>query len=188
MVLRAGNLWLMWYSGHDANEEGMQSVGLAYASAGLPGPLVEIEKSVHPAEITVGQEALFTIIVSNTSLDATGDVEVTDEIDPSLEILSIQTSKGSISRNGQLVTVDVGTMDPNETVVITIRVLAREAGLAQNVATVTTPRAVADAEAVLDVAAAAEEEFVPEAGLLMLLASGLASMAGFASLRRRRTR
>jgi uncharacterized repeat protein (TIGR01451 family) len=188
MVLRAGNLWFMWYSGHDLDAPSMQSIGLAYASAGLPGPLVEIEKSVHPAEITVGEETLFTISVTNVSLDAVDGVVVTDEIDPGLEIVDVQTSNGSIARNGQLVTVDVGTMAPDETVVITIRVLAEEAGLVQNLATVTTPSAVADAEAVLNVVAIAEEEFVPEAGSLILLGSGLASMAGFASLRRRRTR
>jgi hypothetical protein len=79
-------------------------------------------------------------------------------------------------------------MAPDETVVITIRVLAVEAGQVHNVAKVTAPRVEATAEAELNVVAAAAEESVPEAGSLILLGSGLAGMAGLASLRRRGTR
>jgi len=186
MVLRAGNLWLMWYSGEGGDG---QCLGLAYASAGLPSPLVEIGKSVHPAEIAVDEESLFTIAATNASLDTVDDVVVTDRIDASLEIVNVQATKGSISITGQLVTVDIGVMDPDETVEIAIRVLATEPGLIENVATVTAPRVEANSEAVLTVTAVAtEEEFVPEAGSLMLLASGLVSMMGFASMRRRTTR
>jgi uncharacterized repeat protein (TIGR01451 family) len=184
MVLRAGNLWLMWYSGHDADQPNMQSIGLAYAGAGLPGPLVEIDKTASPAGIAVGEESLFTITVTNTSLDATDNVVVTDDIHPALEILDLQTSKGSISRSGQLVTAEIGTMNPSETVLITIRVLARDGGILQNVATVAAPGGAADAEAVLSVTAA-EEEFVPEPGSLILMGSGLLSLAGYATARRR---
>jgi uncharacterized repeat protein (TIGR01451 family) len=186
MVLRAGNLWLMWYSGEGGDG---QCLGLAYASAGLPSSLVEIEKSVSPAEIAVGRESLFTIAVTNNSLDIVDDVVVTDKIDTDLEIVDAQTTKGSISLTGQLVTVDVGAMDPGQTVEIAIRVLAARAGLIENVATVIAPRVEAQSEAALTVtAAAAEEEFVPEPGSLTLLASGLVSMMGFALMRHRRTR
>jgi uncharacterized repeat protein (TIGR01451 family) len=187
MVLQAGNLWMMWYSGEGG--EG-QCLGLAYSSAGLPVPLVEIEKTVHPSETTVGGEVLFLITVTNASLDTVDDVVVEDEMDASLEILDVQTTKGSISIAGQLVTVNIGSMDPGESVEITIRALATEPGMIENVATVVAPRVEANSEAVLTVtaAAAAEEEFVPEAGSLMLLASGLASMIGFAGIRRARTR
>jgi uncharacterized repeat protein (TIGR01451 family) len=187
MVLRADNLWMMWYSGEGG--EG-QCLGLAYASAGLPSPLVEIEKSVHPARITVGEETLFTITVTNASEDAVGDVMVRDKIDASLEIMNVQATKGSISTSGQLVRVNIGTMDPDETVEITIRVLATEPGTIENVARVIAPRIEADDGAVLTVTAAVveEEEFVPEAGSLILLATGLVSMMGLAGIRRPRTR
>lgn len=182
MVLRAGNLWFMWYSGENG---GGKTIGVAYSSAGLPEQLMEIDKSVAPAEIAVGQETLFTITVTNASLDPVDDITVTDEIPPGLEILEVLASKGSISRSGQLVTVDVGAMAPGETVVITIRVLATQAGLVENVASVTTPRVEANTEAALNVVAA-EEEFVPEPGSLLLVGGGLLSLAGYARARRRK--
>ena len=76
-------------------------------------------------------------------------------------------------------------MAPGETVVVTIRVLATQAGPVENVAGVTTPRAEANTEAALNVVAA-EEEFVPEAGSLLLLGSGALSLAGYAATRRRK--
>jgi uncharacterized repeat protein (TIGR01451 family) len=185
MVLRAGNLWFMWYSGENG---GGKTIGVAYSSAGLPAQVMEIEKVVYAEEIPVGEDCLFTITVNNASLVAVDDVAVTDEIDAALEIVDVQTTKGAISTTGHLVTVDVGQMAPDETVVITIRVLAVEAGQVHNVAKVTAPRVEATAEAELNVVAAAAEESVPEAGSLILLGSGLAGMAGLASLRRRGTR
>jgi uncharacterized repeat protein (TIGR01451 family) len=181
MVLRAGNLWFMWYSGENG---GGKTIGVAYSSAGLPEQIVHIDKSVAPAQIAVGQETLFTITVTNASLDPVNDITVTDQIHPGLEILEVQASKGSISTVGQLVTVDVGTMAPGETAVVTVRVLATQAGLVENVAIVTTPRVEANTEAELNVMAA-EEEFVPEAGSLLLLGSGALGLAGYARVRRR---
>jgi uncharacterized repeat protein (TIGR01451 family) len=184
MVLRAGNLWFMWYSGEDG---GGKCIGVAYASAGLPEQLIEIEKSVHPAQIAVGEKTLFTITVTNASVDTADDVVVTDEIDAGLEIVNVQTSKGSISTSGQQVTVDVGSMAADETVVIRIRALALEVGQVENVAVVTTPRVVADARTTLNVvsAAPAEEEFVPEPGSLLLMGGGLAALVGYTAKRRR---
>jgi uncharacterized repeat protein (TIGR01451 family) len=180
MVLRAGSLWFMWYSGENGSGK---TIGVAYSSAALPEQLVEIDKSVAPAEIAVGQETLFSITVTNASLDPAENITVTDQIDPSLEILDVQASKGSTSTMGQLVTVDVGTMAPGETVVIAIRVLATQAGVVENVASVTNPRVEANTEATLNVVAA-EEEFVPEAGSLLLLGSGALGLAGYVRARR----
>jgi uncharacterized repeat protein (TIGR01451 family) len=182
MVLRAGTLWLMWYSGEDG---GGKTVGVAYASAGAPTPLVEIEKSVEPARITAGQEAVFTILVTNSTLDTAYNVVVSDQIHSALELASAQSTKGIVSKEGQLVTVALEEMGPGETATITIKVIALRPARINNLTTATTPGGENTAAADLDVVAPPkeEEEFVPEAGSLILLGGGLLTLAGYARVR-----
>jgi hypothetical protein len=84
-----------------------------------------------------------------------------------------------------LVTVTVGEMDPGETVTITIEVVALAPGRINNMTTVTTPGGENTAFAELEVVSspAEEEEFVPEAGSLLLLGGGLLTLAGYARAR-----
>jgi uncharacterized repeat protein (TIGR01451 family) len=182
MVLRAGTLWLMWYSGEDG---GGKTVGVAYASAGAPTPLVEIEKSVEPARVVVGQEAVFTILVTNSTLDTAYNVVVSDQIHSALELASAQSTKGIVSKEGQLVTVALEDMGPGETATITIKVIALRPARINNLTTATTPGGENTAAADLDVVAPPkeEEEFVPEAGSLILLGGGLLTLAGYARVR-----
>lgn len=180
-VVRVGNLWLMWYSGENG---GGKAIGVTYAGAGAPEPSPEVDKTVDPARIAVGQETTFTITVSNSTPDTAHDIVVTDEIDPGLEIVEVQTTKGMPSVAGQLVTVDVAQLAPDETMIISILVRAHAEGYVSNVAHVTAAGGEDYSEALLTVVAA-EEEFVPEAGSLLLLSGGLAGLAGYATLRRR---
>ncbi len=182
MVLRAGSLWLMWYSGENGAGK---TIGVAYAGAAAPAPLVEIDKSVDLARILVGQEAVFTILATNNTLDTAYNVVVSDQIHPDLELAGAQSSKGTVSTGGQLVTVTVGEMDPGETVTITIEVVALAPARINNVTTVTTPGGENTAFAELEVVSppAEEEEFVPEAGSLLLLGGGLLTLAGYARAR-----
>ncbi|MCJ7619572.1 MAG: hypothetical protein MUP64_05075, partial [Anaerolineae bacterium] len=184
MVLRAGTLWLMWYSGEDG---GGKTIGVAYVSAGAPTPLVEIEKSVEPARITVGQEAVFTILATNSTLDTAYNVVVSDQIHSALELAGVQSSKGTVSEKGQLVTVALEEMGPGESATITIKVVALRPARINNVTTATTPGGENTAAAELDVVSPPEEEeFVPEAGSLILLGGGLLTLAGYAGARYRK--
>jgi uncharacterized repeat protein (TIGR01451 family) len=182
MVLRAGSLWLMWYSGENGAGK---TIGVAYAGAAAPATLVDIDKSVDLARILVGEEAVFTILATNNTLNTAYNVVVSDQIHPDLELVGAQSSKGTVSTEGQLVTVTVGETDPGETVTITIEVVALAPGRINNVTTVTTPGGENTAFAELEVVSppAEEEEFVPEAGSLLLLGGGLLTLAGYARAR-----
>lgn len=169
----------MWYSGENG---GGKAIGVTYAGAGAPEPSPEVDKTVDPARIAVGEETTLTIAVSNSTPDTAHDVVVTDEIDPGLEIVEVQTTKGMVSEEGQLVTVDVAQLAPDETMIISILVRAHAEGYVPNVAHVTAAGGEDYSEALLTVVAA-EEEFVPEAGSLLLLGGGLAGLAGYATLR-----
>lgn len=79
---------------------------------------------------------------------------------------------------------DVAQLAPEETVIISILVQAHAEGYVPNVAHVTAAGGEDYSEALLTVVAA-EEEFVPEPGSLLLLSGGLAGLAGYATLRRR---
>jgi uncharacterized repeat protein (TIGR01451 family) len=184
MVLRAGTLWLMWYSGEDG---GGKTIGVAYASAQVPTPLVEIQKSVQPARILVGQEAVFTILVTNSTSDTAYNVVVSDQIHHALEIGSVQSTKGTISAEGQVATVAIEQMLPGETVTIIIRIVALRPARINNVITATMPGGENSATAELEVVSPPEEEeFVPEAGSLLLVGGGLLTLAGYARSRYRK--
>lgn len=150
----------------------------------VEGPL-EITKSVAPPAVDPGQEAVFTIVATNNGPGTAHNVVVTDELDPGLEITSVQTTKGTHSVAAQLVTVNVGTLAVDESVTITIRVLAHVAGAVLNVAQLAALEGEATSnEVILN----ASGEFVPEAGSLLLLGSGLSGLAGYAALRWRSRR
>jgi uncharacterized repeat protein (TIGR01451 family) len=178
MVLRAGDLWLMWYSGEDG---GGKTIGVAYVSAEVPTPLVDIQKSVEPASVLVGQEAVFTILVTNSTPDTAYNVVVSDQLDSALKIVRARSSEGTVSVEGQSVKVTVEEMGPGESATITIRVIALGPARINNLATATTVGGENTASAELDIVSAPEEEvFVPEAGSLVLLGGSLLTLAGYA--------
>ena len=113
------------------------------------------------------------------------NVVVTDDLDPLLEILGVWTSHGTASYSGQLVTVDVGDLSAGDTVTIRITCTVEEGAPAgfriDNTAQVIVerPALVFDPRDYIEVCG----EFVPEAGSLLLLGSGLAGLAGYVGLR-----
>jgi len=86
----------------------------------LPG--MSITKSVSATTVRPGQSLSFTIKVSNTGLAPALDVTVIDTFQSVLTISSISTTKGTYTINSstRTVTVNIGTLSPNESTTIVV--------------------------------------------------------------------
>jgi uncharacterized repeat protein (TIGR01451 family) len=148
-----------------------------------------LSKVVAPSEVMVGDEAKFTIEVTNDCACDVDDVVVTDELGDGLTVVDVETTQGTYDVAGQVVTVDVGTVAAGESVTITITVIVGGSGSIENSALLSTDvfNGV-EIPASTEVTVIVEEEFVPEFGSIALLGSGLAGLAGYAALRWRTRR
>ena len=139
-----------------------------------------------------GKSFVFTITFFAEGADW-HNVVVTDNLHPFLRVDDVWTSHGTAPDPvGQLVTVYVGDITKDTIVTIritcTVRVTAPECFLIYNTASVV----VEEPDMKFDVPLPKDgpmyievccEEFVPEAGSLLLLGSGLVGLAGYAGLR-----
>ena len=91
---------------------------------GIADPV--IVKYGDPEEALRGEEVTFTIEVTNRGSLAAVDVVVTDEVSPYLEILEVTTTQGTVTVDGQTVTVEVGTVGAGFVVQIVIHTRVRE--------------------------------------------------------------
>ncbi|HEY1016541.1 MAG TPA: isopeptide-forming domain-containing fimbrial protein [Herpetosiphonaceae bacterium] len=125
------------------------SWGVAYGQTAGPTPTgtpptgVLATKSVSTNNPNPGQQFTFTIQVANNQGVEQPDVVIEDQIADILEIVSVTSTKGTVTVNGQNVRVDVGTLQPGETVTVTITVRVRQTvpngTTTVNVARVTMP-------------------------------------------------
>ena len=85
-------------------------------------PNVGITKSVFPTQVRTGQNATYTIVVNNTGTAPVTDVEVIDQFSSYVDIISVTTTKGTATTNSttRRVTVDIGVLNANEVVTITV--------------------------------------------------------------------
>lgn len=84
------------------------------------GSKLVVEKSASPASGKVGDLITFKIVVRNTGGSTAPNVVVNDRILDFLEVVSVQTSKGSATTTGQAVKVTVGDLAAGESVTIAI--------------------------------------------------------------------
>jgi hypothetical protein len=96
-----------------------------------PTPDVEvvdptIVKLIEPSLILPGEIAVFTITATNRGTAPATGVVVTDDVSPIFIVLGATTTKGTFSISGQLVTFNIGVLNPGEVVTMTITVRARE--------------------------------------------------------------
>ena len=102
---------------------------------------IQAQKSVEPNTGSPGDTLTYTIDIQNLEDTPQENVVLRDTIPDFLEIIAVNTTKGTTAVNGQTVTVDIGTLEPNETVTITIQVRIRDSAqdgdTAINVAEVT---------------------------------------------------
>ncbi len=141
-------------------------------------------KTSSKTTVSPGEELVFEITFT-AGPDTWYNVIVTDDLDPYLQIVSVTTSQGTASWSGQLVTVDVGNVPAGEKVTIRIYCTVRDT-VPGGYEIVNTAVLVVERPALefrprrtINV----EEEFVPEAGTLLLLGSGLAGLASYAGAR-----
>ncbi len=142
-----------------------------------------LSKVVSPSAVAPGEEATFTIEVTNDCACDVDDVVVTDELGAGLTLVGVETTQGTYGVAGQVVTVDVGTVAAGDTVTIDITVIVGASGTTENTAWLTT-----DVLGGVEIPASTQvrgEAFVPEPGSILLLGSGLAGLAGYAALRLR---
>lgn len=102
-----------------------------------------ITKRGEPAAALPGEQVTFIVEVSNRGTIAAVDVVVADEMPPYLDILEVTTTQGTLSIEGQRVTVDIGVVGPGFVVQIVIQTrvsLGAPVPLdMQNVAVLTSP-------------------------------------------------
>ena len=102
---------------------------------------VAIVKSVNVAVARIGDEIIYTLVVSNIGTGNAEDVQVTDAVPDFLDVIEATTTRGNVSSNGRTVIVSIGTIAPGEEVIITIRARVNERAQppgGRNVAVVTT--------------------------------------------------
>jgi fimbrial isopeptide formation D2 family protein len=146
-------------------------------------------KTADKTTVTGGEELVFEITFT-AGPGTWYNVVVTDDIDPYLRIDAVTTSQGTPSWAGQLVTVDVGNVTAGTTVTINIQCTVRDTVPGGYEIVNTAVLVVEDPELVYRPSRTVEveEEFVPEAGSLLLLGSGLMGLAGYAGMRWSRLR
>jgi uncharacterized repeat protein (TIGR01451 family) len=85
-----------------------------------------ITKRGEPSEAYPGEKVTFTIEVTNNGRHAAVDVVVTDEVSKYFDILEVTTTQGTVTVDGQVVTVDVGVVGPGFVVEIVIHARLRQ--------------------------------------------------------------
>jgi uncharacterized repeat protein (TIGR01451 family) len=157
-----------------------------------------ISKAVDKEEVHRHEDVTFTITVSNEGDRSADDVVVTDAISEYLEYIRLNTTKGTAvwDSGARLVMWNIGRLNPGEVVTLTItgRVIDIPSEdlpvFIHNVAMVDFtdgPGPEESNETVTEVVYFTTGE-IPEPSTMLLLGSGLLSLAGYAQLRLRRRR
>ncbi|MFN3191205.1 MAG: SdrD B-like domain-containing protein [Aureliella sp.] len=107
---------------------------------------LQLTKTESTNIVSTGSALAYTIVVTNNGPSTATSVQVTDTLPSELSFVSGTTTVGTLTNNGNDVTVDVGTLAPGASATITINttVIATAAGTITNSASV----AAAEAETV----------------------------------------
>jgi uncharacterized repeat protein (TIGR01451 family) len=99
---------------------------------------LSVEKSDSKDPSPTGRNLTYTITVTNNGPDAALNVEVTDPLPAGMDFVSATASAGSCGLFGGTVLCSIGGLVNGGTATFTIVVTPRQAGLAQNVASVSS--------------------------------------------------
>ncbi|MCY7482901.1 DUF11 domain-containing protein [Paenibacillus alvei] len=97
-------------------------------------PTLLVEKNSIPDTVTVGEEIVYTIVVSNDGNSPLENTVLTDPLPAGVMFQSVQTTQGTASFAAGTVTVDIGTIPVGQNVTVNITVLATAAGFITNIA------------------------------------------------------
>lgn len=101
--------------------------------APAPGsPSLRITKSPSASEGAPGDLLTFSLNVSNDGDGTANDVTISDSLPDFLEIYNVKTTKGIASNQGQRVAVRLDTLEPGESVEVTIVARIRDDAVPQN--------------------------------------------------------
>ncbi|BFH10983.1 DUF11 domain-containing protein [Paenibacillus melissococcoides] len=97
-------------------------------------PTLLLEKSSFPDTVTVGEEIVYTIVVSNDGDSPLVNTILTDTLPAGVTFQSVQTTQGTASFAAGTVTVNIGTIPVGQNVTVDITVIATTPGLISNTA------------------------------------------------------
>ena len=168
------------------------------ADFGFAYPDLVITKAVDKEYVHRHEDLVFTVTVSNEGPGPAHDVMVTDEISEYLTYIRLNVTKGTAVWNSgtREVTWSVGTLDEGDVEALTITGRVIDIPTADLPVTITNvaevgfggaPEPEQSNETVTQVVYFVPGE-IPEPSTVLLLGSGLLSLAGYAQLRLRRRR
>jgi uncharacterized repeat protein (TIGR01451 family) len=108
---------------------------------------LRVTKTDSPDPVSEGGLLTYTILVENLGLGDATDVDLTDELDSQVDFVSFETTQGTCDRKGKTITCELGQINAEQSVTVTIRVRPRREGTIANTASVTSPQDVDPATA-----------------------------------------
>jgi uncharacterized repeat protein (TIGR01451 family) len=90
--------------------------------ASASGAIITI--TVQPENLQIGEPISFIITITNPTSEAINDLILTDTLPDAFSVISATSSQGTVSINGNLVTVNIGSLQANQTVTVTITAAA----------------------------------------------------------------
>jgi uncharacterized repeat protein (TIGR01451 family) len=85
-----------------------------------------VSKVGEPREAGIGEQITWTITVWNPGSTPTYPVVLSDSLPSMFDIIDVTTSRGTVTINGNTITIDIGVMQPGETVIVQILTVANE--------------------------------------------------------------
>ena len=104
-------------------------------------PDIAVVKSASQQSARTGDTVTFTLVVTNLGDAAADNVVASDNLPNGFDFIQVTTTRGTVTVIGRAATISIGTVQPGETVTITLVTTvnaAAQAGQVQNIALVST--------------------------------------------------
>jgi uncharacterized repeat protein (TIGR01451 family) len=107
------------------------------AGSVLPGVDLALNKTALSSRVAQGQETVFTLTATNQGGSSATGVVITDTLPAGLNFVSAQTSQGSYTSAGNLITFNLGNLAAASVATMTLRATASGSGSVVNTAVAT---------------------------------------------------